>query len=144
WPDIDWENGVAWLYFKVENDLKTEGSQAPFGLPDRLITVLREWEAEKTCSWVFPNKERKPWKTGGAGYRPFDQLRALAERAGVRAASWKRFRHAMSTHGKGRFGMTREQVRAQLRHTTEDTQRHYGHDDLANLRRAVQAVDFGA
>jgi hypothetical protein len=48
----------------------------------------------------------------------------------------------MSTHGKQRFGMTTEQVRAQLRHTTEETQKHYTHDDLANLRDAVKGVDF--
>src|SRR5262249_33152622 len=48
WSEIDWEKGVAWLHFKVENDLKTEGSAAPFGLPDALLAVLREWEQKKT------------------------------------------------------------------------------------------------
>jgi integrase len=142
WKDIDWDQGVAWLYFKVENDLKTEGSQAPFGLPEKLLAVLREWEKEKTCSWVFPNSEKKPWKSGGAGYRPFDQMKALGERAGVANANFKRFRHSLSTHGKQRFGMTREQVQAQLRHTQESTQDVYTHDDLANLRKAVQGIDF--
>ena len=60
-----WTRGVAFLYFKIESDLKTEGSQAPFGLPDRLVEVLRDWKADKTCSWVFPNERKKPWKTGG-------------------------------------------------------------------------------
>jgi integrase len=46
WQDIDWEKGVAWLFFKVENDLKTEGSQAPFGLPDKLLAILREWQTD--------------------------------------------------------------------------------------------------
>jgi integrase len=142
WKDIDWEKGVAWLYFKVENDLKTEGSQAPFGLPDRLVTILHEWQEEKTCTWVFPNTKRKPWKTGAPGYRPFDQLQALGERAGVKGANWKRFRHSLSTHGKQRFGMTKEQVQAQLRHTTTDTQKHYDHADLDNLRDAVKGIDF--
>ncbi len=145
WNDIDWERGIAWLFFKVENDLKTEGSQAPFGLPARLLAVLKEWHEDRCrvdCTWVFPNTERKPWKTGGPGYRPFDQLKALAERAGVKDGNFKRFRHSLSTHGKQRFGMTREQIRAQLRHTTTDTQKHYDHDDLANLRDAVKGVDF--
>jgi integrase len=142
WKDIDFNQGVAWLYFKVENDLKTEGSQAPFGLPPRLLEILRDWEKDRTCSWVFPNTQCKPWKTGAPGFRPFDQLRELAKRAGVEGANWKRFRHALSTHGKQRFGMTREQVRAQLRHTTAETQEHYTHDDLANLRDAVEQVDF--
>jgi hypothetical protein len=47
-----------------------------------------------------------------------------------------------SAHGKQRFGMTAEQVRAQLRHTTTETQKHYEKDDLANLRGAMKAVDF--
>jgi integrase len=142
WKDIDFDKGIAWLYFKVENDLKTEGSQAPFGLPDRVIEVLKEWQKDQTCSWVFPNERKKPWKAGGKAYRPFDQLKALGERAGVKGANFKRFRHSLSTHGKQRFGMTTEQVRAQLRHTTEETQKHYTHDDQENLRRAVKKVDF--
>ena len=142
WKDIDFDRGVAWLYFKVENDLKTEGSQAPFGLPAKLVKVLRDWKKDETCSWVFPNTQMKPWKTGAPGFRPFDQVQALGERAGVKGANWKRFRHALSTHGKQRFGMTAEQVRAQLRHTTTETQEHYTHDDLANLRDAVKSVDF--
>ncbi len=40
--------------------------------------------------------------------------------------------------------MTAEQVRAQLRHTTLETQKHYEKGDLANLRGAMQKVDFGA
>jgi hypothetical protein len=41
-----------------------------------------------------------------------------------------------------RFGMTREQVQAHLRHPTVETQNTYTHDDLANLRRAVKGIDF--
>ena len=65
----------------MENDLKTEGSEAPFGLPNALIEVLREWEADKTCGWVFPNSDKRPWKSGAPGYRAFDQLKDLALRA---------------------------------------------------------------
>ena len=66
----------------------------------------------------------------------------MGERAGVKGADFKRFRHTLSTLGKGRFGMTREQVQAQLRHTLESTQDNYTHDDLASLRDAVKSVDF--
>jgi hypothetical protein len=45
-------------------------------------------------------------------------------------------------HGKQHFGMTAEQVRAQLLHTTTEAQRRYTHDDLDNLRDAVRGVDF--
>lgn len=139
---MDWENGVAFLYFKIESDLNTEGSQAPFGLPDRLIAVMRDWQQDATCSWVFPNNKGNPWKTGSVSYRPFDQMQALGERAGVKGANFKRFRSALATHGKQRFGMSAEQVRAQLRHTTTETQKHYEKDDLANLRDAMKGVDF--
>jgi integrase len=144
WSDIAWEEGIAWLNFKIENDLKTPGSAAPFGLPDKLVAVLREWEKEKTCNWVFPNTANGPWKTGGRGFKHLDQLKELAKRAGVDDATWKRFRHALSTHGKQRFGMTKEQIQAQLRHASTDTQKHYDHDDLANLRKAMKEVDFEA
>jgi hypothetical protein len=130
------------LYFKFENDLKTEGSEAPFGMPDVLMDVLREWQQEKTCNWVFPNSRMKPWTAGAPGYRPFDQLKELAGRAGIQHANWKMFRHSFDTHGKGRFGMTREQMKNQLRHTTEETQKHYDQDDLQNLRDAVKDIDF--
>jgi integrase len=143
WKDIDWDNGVAFLYFKVESDLKTEGSQAPFGLPDRLVEVLHDWcEMDRTCSWVFPNSEKRPWKGGTKQTRSLNQLRALGERAGVKGANFKRFRSALATHGKQRFGLSAEQVRAQLRHTTLETQKHYEKDDLANLRAAMKEVNF--
>ena len=38
--------------------------------------------------------------------------------------------------------MTAEQIRAQLRHTTTETQGYFDHDDLANLRDTVKSVDF--
>ena len=104
--------------------------------------MLRDWQGDRTCSWAFPNNKLKPWKTGSVNSRPFDQMQALGARAGVKGANFKRFRHALSTHGKQRFGMTREQVQAQLRHTTTDTQEHYTHDDLSNLRDAVEKIDF--
>jgi hypothetical protein len=33
----------------------------------------------------------------------------------------RHFRHALSTHGKQHFGVTAEEVKAQLRHTTTQT-----------------------
>ena len=142
WDDIDLDEGIAWLFFKVENALKTEGSEAPFGLPDCLVAVLREWQKERSCTWVFPNSVKKPWTSGAPGYRPFDQLQEIAKRAGVEHANWKMFRHSFDTHGKGHFGLTREQIKNQLRHSTEETQKHYDHDDLQNLHEAVRNIDF--
>jgi hypothetical protein len=66
----------------------------------------------------------------------------MGERTGSEGANFKRFRSALATHGKQRFGMTSEQIKAQPRHTTLETQKHCEEDDLANLRRAIQKVDF--
>jgi integrase len=140
--EVDFDRGVAFLCWKVEHGLKTEGSEAPLGLPDALIAVLREWKERRTCNWVFPNSHGTPWTSGGEGYRPLDQLKELAGRAGIGHATWKMFRHSLTTHGKQWFGLSKEQMAAQLRHDDEETQKHYDQADLANLREAVKNIDF--
>jgi hypothetical protein len=45
----------------------------------------------------------------------------MGQRAGVKGADFKRFRSALATPGEQRCGMSAEQVRAQLRHTTTDS-----------------------
>jgi len=142
WSDLDVATGIANINFKVEHDLKTQASENPVGLPDVLIAVLREWETRKTCSWVFPNTRQRPWTGGSPGYKHLDQLKAMAKRAGVLHATWKMFRHTLTTHSKQWFGLTAEQVQAQLRHTTIDTQEHYTHSDKENLHAFVKHIDF--
>lgn len=123
--------------------LKTDGSEAPVGLADPLLEVLREWKVKQRCSWVFPNlKKNSPWLAGGKGYKPLDQLQDLARRAGVEHATWKMFRDTLATLGKSTFGLTAEQVQAMLRHTTTKTQSHYTHDELRGLRANANAFDF--
>ena len=144
WTDIDFDEGIALFNWTPEHRVKTEGSEAPVGLPDALLEVLREWKKHQKCQWVFPNEADMPWITGAPGYKNLDQLKAIAKRAGVEHATWKMFRHSLSTHGKQWFGITREQMRVQLRHEDERTQRHYDHADLENLRGAVKDIDFRA
>jgi integrase len=143
--DVDLAAGIVWLRHKRGNRLKTKASAAPLGLPDILVRVLTEWKEVRRdgCPWVFANASGKPWVSAGPGYRHLDQLKTLAERAGLHHATWKMFRHSFDTHGKGRFGMSKEQMQAQLRHTTTDTQKHYDHADLQNLRDAVKGIDYG-
>jgi integrase len=69
-------------------------------------------------------------------------LKSLAKRASIEHATWKMFRHSLNTHGKQWFGMTKEQMQVQLRHEDKETQRHYDHADLENLRAAVKGIDF--
>jgi integrase len=144
WEEIDWDMGVAWVRFKIEHDLKTESSQAPVGLPDALLPVLKDWKQYKTCKWLFPNSDGTPWTTGGPGRKHLDQFKALAKRAGVEPATWKMFRHSLSTHGKTWFGLSKEQMKVQLRHSNIETQNHYDHADLLNLRASVKGIDFRA
>jgi integrase len=108
--ELDLDLGVAFLNWKIEHGLKTAGSEAPIGLPDALVTILRGWRRRKTSNWVFPNSDGRPWIGGGPGYRHLDQLKSLAERARVGHATWKMFRHSLSTHGKQWFGMSQEQT----------------------------------
>jgi integrase len=52
------------------------------------------------------------------------------------------FRHSMTTHAKQWFGLSAEQVKTQLRHTTTETQKHYDRQDNENLRSMVRGIDF--
>lgn len=142
WSDIDWETGTANINFKIDHDLKTEGSGNPIELPSVLIGVLRRWEGKKTCGWVFPNGRQRPWTGGPSGMKPLDQLKALARRAGVPHSNWKMFRHTLTTHAKQWFGLSAEQVKAQLRHTTTKTQEIYTHRDRENLHGCVKDISF--
>ena len=144
WKEIDFAEGVAWLNAKIDNQLKTQGSEAPVGLSDGLIPVLSDWKERATCNWVFPNTTNQmPWTGGGPGYKSLDQLKAMAKRAGVEHATWQMFRHTLTTLGKSLFGLTEAQVKAALRHTTTDTQRTYTHNDLAGLRQTANTIKFG-
>ena len=142
WTDLDLDGGIAWLRFKSEHALKTEGSEAPVGLSDVLIDVLRDWKTAATCNWVFPNKAGKPWTSGPSGKKPLDQLKALAKRAEIAHATWKMFRHSLNTHGKNWFGVSKEQMQVLLRHSSPETQKHYDQTDLQNLRHIARQVDY--
>jgi integrase len=144
WDDIDLDQGIAWLKFKIEKHLKTAESEAPIGLSDSLIEILLGWKLHRKCSWVFPNLVNdRPWTSGSKGYKPLDQLKDLATRAGIEHATWQQFRHTLSTIGKADFGLNEDQVKDQLRHTTIKTQKHYTHDYLDGLRRAANSIQFG-
>jgi hypothetical protein len=89
--ETDFDRGVAFLNWKVEHGMKTPGSEALVGLPDVLLAVLLDWRDHRRCGWVFPNAEGRPWVGGGPGYKHLDQLKALANRAGIEHATWKLF-----------------------------------------------------
>ncbi|MEI8374083.1 MAG: site-specific integrase [Planctomycetota bacterium] len=142
WDEVNLESGLADISFKIEHGLKTESSENFIGLPDAMIPILSEWNGKRTCRWVFPNSAGNPWISGAPGTKALDELKELAKRAGVTYATLKMFRHSLNTHGKQWFGLSREQMRMQLRHTTQETQKHYDHVDKANLHAAVRALDY--
>jgi integrase len=142
WDEVDFAQGIAWVNYKIEHGLKTEGSEAPVGLPDALLIVLRDWKSERKCNLVFPNSRLKPWTGGSKQTKHLNQLKSLASRAEIEHATWLMFRHSLTTHGKQWFGLSAEQMRLQLRHTTQDTQKHYEHADLENLRASIKSMDF--
>ena len=142
WKDLDLDAGVANISFKIEHGLKTESSANYVGLPDVLVSVLTDWKNQRSCDWVFPNAVGHPWSGGQPGTKPLDRLKELAVHAKVGYATWKMFRHSFNTHGKQWFRMTREQIRMQLRHASESTQKHYDQQDKENLRAAVRLLDY--
>jgi integrase len=146
WHEVQEDDRVAFLTHKDGHDLKTEGSEAPIGLPDVLVAVLRQWRAlRKEAGFVFPNTAGRPWTGGVKETKHLFQLKELARRAGLSKpdrVTWKMFRHSFSTLGKGQFKMSEEQVQAQLRHEDTETQKHYTHADLEALASAVKGMDF--
>jgi integrase len=153
--DVDLANRMILL---VERSLrlKTEASAQPVPMPSALIPILESWLAHRMdipeqgfksppdCDFLFPGVTRKSaWKGGPSGTRPLDQLKAAGERAGVQGVTFMSFRHSYATHAES-WGLSAPMIQRVLRHTTVKTQRHYRHADVANLRAAVEGIDFGS
>jgi integrase len=141
--DVDLER--RFLFVKARGTaLKTPGSEAPVPMPDALTVTLKVWAAECGSPWLFPARHRRgPWTGGTAGKRAGDQLRLAGAAAGVAGFTPRSLRHTLATHLTGFWGLSREQVRLILRHTTEATGGYYIHPDLANLRGTVAGFTFG-
>jgi hypothetical protein len=90
----------------------------------------------------FSERGRQPLDLRRARLQGARPAKALAARAGISHATWKMFRHSMTTHGKQWFGINKAQMSVQLRHDDEETQEWYDSADLANLRAAMRGIDF--
>ena len=135
--------------------MKTEMSSQPVPMPTALVPILEEWMGHRLdipeppavsvpdCPFLFPNVTRtNAWTGGPWGFRPIDQLKAAGERAGVQDFTFLSLRHSYATHAES-WGLSAPMIQRVLRHTTVRTQQHYRHADVANMRAAVDGIDFG-
>lgn len=139
--DLDLDERLLWV--SPRRRLKTLGSAAPVPLCPDLAGVLRRWVPRTAGGWLFPGARlRGPWVGGMPGCRALDRLQQAARAAGVGHVTWQSLRHTLATHARKRLGLSREQVRDILRHTTVDTQSHYVHDDCRTLVDSVADLSF--
>lgn len=135
--DCDLVRGVIWVAPHHKRTLKTAESEAPVPIPPDLAPILSAWLPTVDGEWAFPGvKGNGPWHGGAPGRRPIDALReAVARACGVQGAQWKWLRTSLGTHGVLAFGLSQDQMRRVLRHTTNETgRRHYLESDLEDLR----------
>lgn len=141
WEDVDLERGF--VFVRPRRKLKTKKSAAPVPVPAALARVLAGWRTRCGSEWVLPGARRAgPWTGGKCGDRAGDRLKAAALEVGVSGMTPHTLRHSLATHLKGYWGLSSEQVRMVLRHTTERTQAYYVHDDLANLGAMVRGFEY--
>lgn len=142
--DLDPARGVLTVVARLR--LKTVGSAAPVALPPELGLVLADWLPRAGPDWLFPGVyHRGPWEGGAPGYRPGDRLAQAGVACGVPGVGFHALRHTWGKLAVGRFGLSREQVRTNLRHGHTDTTEGYLHrDDAEGLRRIGAAISFRA
>lgn len=141
--DVDFAEGILWIWPHAERDLKTEGSAAPLGLHPALRAVLDEWTTESGSPFLFPNvtNRAKPWRHGGPGFRPLDQLAALGVRAGVPGVTFLGFRQTLASLAEA-WGWEVPAIQRQLRHASPQTQQHYRRADKRTVKDLAASIDY--
>lgn len=162
--DLDLAGRMIWVVARDGRRLKTQASGQPVPMAEALVPVLEDWLAHRLdspttspgvpdacaarpirsdCPWVFPGVTRcGPWTGGSGGQQPIERLKAAGRRAGVEGFTFQSLRHSFATHAE-HWGMSPLMLQRILRHTTQQTQKHYRHADSANMRAAVRGIDFG-
>ena len=133
--DVDLSGSI--LAIVARRRLKTVGSAAP-------VPILARWLPEAGPVWVFPGVERTgPWTGGSPGYRPIDRLRQAGEAVGIVGLTFHSLRHTLAKLMVGQFGLSVDQARSVLRHTTERTTELDLHrDDPDQLGRIGGRISF--
>ena len=142
--DVNLTTGV--LAVVARRRLKTAGSAAPVPIPPELVPILERWLPDAGPLWVFPGATRVgPWTGGSPGYRPLDRLRQAGLAVGLPGLTFHSLRHTLAKLMVGDFGLSVDQARSVLRHTSERTTEGYLHrDDPEMLIRIGQRVSFRA
>ena len=140
-----------------EHRTKTEAAAQPLPIAPPLGLILEEWLRFRmsvppgfridspTCPWMWPTSRRlanAPWVSGGPGTKPRDRMKAVAAQVGVIGFGPLVLRHSMATHLMTSWGGSAGLVKRVLRHTTEQTQEWYVHDDIPGLKEAFKNVEF--
>lgn len=145
---------VGMIFITPRHRLKTVASAAPVPMASALTPILSDWLQYRLdgpydlrpidTGYIFPGVTRRcAWTGGPPGEKPLDRLVNLGVRAGIKGRlTFLSLRHSFATHGISKFGFSKEQVRAILRHTTERTQDWYVHPDVDNLRELGKRIDF--
>ncbi len=141
-PDVDLTTGL--LHVVARRRLKTPESAAPVPIAPELALLLAAWLPSAGPLWVFPGVTRVgPWSGGPMGYRAIDALQAAGRAVGMPGLTFHSLRHTLAKLGLGEFGLSIDQVRTLLRHTTPVTTELYTHrDDAALLRRIGDRIQF--
>lgn len=143
WQHVDTARGVIWVT-ETDGELKTAGSAGPVPLPNALAAVLEQWRPLSSGVFVFCQwRTDKPWTEGATKYRPTNDLAELGRRAGVNGLTLKSLRKTWATHAESAWGLSNDQARRVLRHTTEATGDYYRQADVDNLRAMAGRIDYG-
>jgi integrase len=155
--DIDLDEGVIWIVSRREHRTKTAASARPLPIAPRLGPILEEWLRYRMsvppgfkidspdCPWMFPTIRRHanaPWCEGSPGSKPRDRMKAVAAQVGVLGFGPLVLRHSMATHLMTSWGGSPGLVKRVLRHTSEQMQSFYVHDDLPGLKEAFKNVEY--
>lgn len=141
--DVDLGAGVVWIR-DADYRTKTAASRQPVPIPPELVPILEEWIPLTGGVFLFPQRRdrAKPWTSGGKGYKPLDQIKALGTRAGVAGVTLHSLRHSWATHAELVWGLSELQIQRVMRHTNPRTQRKYRHRDLENLRQIAPRIEL--
>ena len=155
--DVDLQEGIIWIISRREHRTKTAASAQPLPIAPPLGLILEEWLRHRMsvpvgfkiddpdCPWTFPTTRRlahAPWCEGYPGTKPRDRMKAVAAQVGVIGFGPLVLRHSMATHLMTSWGGSPGLVKRVLRHTSEQMQRYYVHDDLPGLKEAFKNVEY--
>ncbi len=140
--DVDLDARVLKIRSHSRRRLKTGARAARLPIAWPLAEALAGWLPHTGCQWLFPHKYLTgPWLQGRPGHRPLDRVRSLGERAGVPGLTILAFRHSFGTLSEG-WGIGENMLQQLLRHANRRTQRRYRHEDLDQLRRAAELIQY--